>query len=244
MRYRIEELAETARTTVRNIRAYQERGVLPPPVREGRIVWYGDLHLARLRVIGALLERGYSIGNIAELLAAWERGAELSDLLGLEEALTDPFNDEPEATLRLDELARLFGSFDPVAVARAVQLGLFYPAEGGLRVPSMRLLQAGAELHRAGVPLSALIDELQVLAADVDRIAERFVDLVATEIFDRLPAGPAALRDASKMADLVRRLRPLASMVVTKRLGQSLEKHIRRRMGERIGRLLKPKESA
>lgn len=32
---RIEELAEVAETTVRNVRAYQERGLLPSPRREG-----------------------------------------------------------------------------------------------------------------------------------------------------------------------------------------------------------------
>ena len=62
--YRIDELAREAGTTVRNVRAYQDRGLLPPPRRSGRVGLYTDAHLARLRLIGTMLERGYTLGNI------------------------------------------------------------------------------------------------------------------------------------------------------------------------------------
>jgi hypothetical protein len=54
----IDQLAREAGTTVRNVRAYQERGLLPPPDREGRVGVYGEGHLARLRLIASLAERG------------------------------------------------------------------------------------------------------------------------------------------------------------------------------------------
>ena len=34
--YRINDLAQESGVSVRNIRVYQERGLLPPPVRRGR----------------------------------------------------------------------------------------------------------------------------------------------------------------------------------------------------------------
>ena len=34
--YTIDQLARAARTTVRNVRAYQDRGLIPPPERRGR----------------------------------------------------------------------------------------------------------------------------------------------------------------------------------------------------------------
>ncbi|MFE5606089.1 MerR family transcriptional regulator, partial [Streptomyces sp. NPDC056540] len=70
--YRTEELAEAAGIPVRTLRFYRERKLLPPPRREGRIAWYDDHHLARLRTIAALLERGHTLGGIAELTAAFE----------------------------------------------------------------------------------------------------------------------------------------------------------------------------
>src|SRR5687768_2206317 len=97
--YRIDDLAREAGATVRNVRAYQDRGLLPPPRREGRVGIYTDAHLARLRLIGQLLERGYTLANIAELVDAWERGHGLGDLLGLGAALAEPFSDEAPARL-------------------------------------------------------------------------------------------------------------------------------------------------
>src|SRR5204863_6803631 len=64
--YRIDDLARAAGTTVRNVRVYQDRGLLPPPRREGRTGLYGEPHLARLRLIGQLLEKGYTFAHIAE----------------------------------------------------------------------------------------------------------------------------------------------------------------------------------
>ena len=79
--YRLEELAQQANTTVRNIRAYRDRKLLPPPRRQGRVAIYNDAHLGRLRLIADLLARGYTLGNIAELIAAWERGKDVADIL-------------------------------------------------------------------------------------------------------------------------------------------------------------------
>jgi len=82
--YRIDELARLAGTTVRNVRAYQDRGLLPPPRRSGRVGLYTRQHLARLELITRLLERGYTLANIGELISAWEAGTDVAGLLGLE----------------------------------------------------------------------------------------------------------------------------------------------------------------
>jgi len=41
----IDELARAAGTTVRNVRVYQDRGLLAPPERRGRLGLYGPDHL-------------------------------------------------------------------------------------------------------------------------------------------------------------------------------------------------------
>jgi DNA-binding transcriptional MerR regulator len=79
--YRIEELARVAGTTVRNVRAYRDRDLLDPPRRHGRVALYDDTHLRRLRLIASLLDRGYTLANIAELIEASERGLGVADLL-------------------------------------------------------------------------------------------------------------------------------------------------------------------
>lgn len=57
--YTITQLAELTLASIRNIRAYQEKGILPAPVKRGRIAIYGEDHLIRLRMIQQLLNRGW-----------------------------------------------------------------------------------------------------------------------------------------------------------------------------------------
>lgn len=81
---RIEELADDVGTTVRNIRVYQERGLLPAPVRRGRTAYYGPEHKRRLDLILRLLDRGYTFATIEELLIAQRHGFTLTELLEVE----------------------------------------------------------------------------------------------------------------------------------------------------------------
>lgn len=86
---RIEELAEDSGTTVRNIRVYQERGLLPAPVRRGRTAFYGPAHKHRLNQILRLLDRGYTFATIEELFIAERHGFTLTELLNVEGVLPE-----------------------------------------------------------------------------------------------------------------------------------------------------------
>lgn len=120
--YRVDDLAQVAQTCVRNVRAYQDQGLLPPPERRGRLGIYNGEHLARLKLIGQLLERGYSIASIRELFEAWTQGRDLAHVLGLEQAIQGP--GQPEQ-LSFAQLQALFGEvLDDQVIERALALGL------------------------------------------------------------------------------------------------------------------------
>ncbi|HET9443773.1 MAG TPA: MerR family transcriptional regulator, partial [Acidimicrobiales bacterium] len=104
----IDELAQRAGTTTRNVRNYQTLGLVPPPRLEGRVGRYDEGHLARLNLIARLQEQGFSLAGIAELIKAWEQGRSLGDVLGFEQVLTAPWSDEEAEEVTLAELARLF----------------------------------------------------------------------------------------------------------------------------------------
>jgi DNA-binding transcriptional MerR regulator len=91
-RYRVDELAAKAGASVEVIRSYQSRGLLPPPEHQGRVAFYGDRHLERLRRIRELKEKGWSLRSIADALDAAPASVpvpraddELFDLAGLAE---------------------------------------------------------------------------------------------------------------------------------------------------------------
>lgn len=54
--------------TVRNIRAYQARGLLPPPVVDGRVGFYTTIHRERLTMIRRLRAEGFNLVAISALL--------------------------------------------------------------------------------------------------------------------------------------------------------------------------------
>jgi DNA-binding transcriptional MerR regulator len=93
--YRLEALAQASGVSVRNIRAYRERGLLDPPRHEGRSAFYGDRHLDQLTVISDLLRRGFHSAHIAEFFAVVRDGGDLADHLGVRRAI---FGRDSEAT--------------------------------------------------------------------------------------------------------------------------------------------------
>ncbi len=237
--YRVEDLAAAAKTTVRNVRAYRQRGLLPAPRYEGRIALYGEKHLARLRTISALLERGYSTENIRELTSAWARGQKLEDVLGLEAALTAPFSDESAEAVDAAQLIEELGAqVTPQLIAKALELRVLSLEGAELKAPSPRLLAAGIELARNGVSLDAMLSELTVLRAAVDQIARRFVALFGEQILDRHGTALPGPRDIQRIERAVRKVRPLAEVVVDVELAAALEREIREQMSARLGRTL------
>lgn len=225
----VDELAREAGTTTRNVRAYQTRGLLPPPRVVGRVGYYDRAHLARLSYIDRLQRRGFSLAAIRDLLAAWDEGKTLTDVLGFEEALTAPWSDETPQLFTRDELAELFPELDTgddTQLRRAVDVGLLVERDGGYEAPSPELVRVGAELVASGIPLAATIDEYEKMAGDLRRIAERLVKMFEDSVWEpfvaagfppaRLPAVTAALQ----------RVRPLASASVLAELARAMERAV------------------
>ena len=241
--YRIDELARLAGATVRNIRVYQDRGLLPPPRRHGRVGLYTDAHLARLRLIGQLLKRGYTFANISELLSVWERGGDITEILDLESAVGLPWSDEIPAYVTAAGLAEQFGAEATTAnIARAVDLGLLEP-DGGhgarYRVPSPRLLNAGAELVATGMPLPAVLDLAERLRARVDAAARDLAGTVTRHVLaTRLQDGLLQGQDIAEVAAITRRLRPLAQAAVDALLAQAMSQRVPEALGDHFAQVL------
>lgn len=240
--YRVEELAQRAGTSVRNVRVYQDRGLLDPPRRQGRVGYYSDDHLERLRLIGRLLDRGYTFATIGELLDAWSDGGGLGRVLGLTDAIGGPWTEEEPGHITIGALRRRFRVNDaPGFVARAVELGVLEPDGTGYRVPSPHLLDAGADLVAAGIPLSIVLDIAVTLREHLDRVAELFFHAVAANlpgIAAAMEAAPDAAGNEgappridtveSQVAELVAQLRPHALRAVEATFGLAMHEQAER----------------
>ncbi|MCD9880178.1 MerR family transcriptional regulator [Streptomyces guryensis] len=239
--YRIEDLAHRSGATVRTIRAYQDRGLLPRPERRGRANLYSDAHLARLRQIADLLDRGYTLASIKELLEAWDAGRGLGGVLGLVAEVDGPWTDEEAVRISRAELDERFGGDpDDAAVADAVELGVLEPVAGdedSFLVPSPQELAVAVELHAAGVPLAAISGHLRELRGQVEHIAARFLEFTTEHVFARYLGGPhrPTDADATEAASLVRRLRPLAQQTVDAELARAMRLLAVRQLRQQLG---------
>src|SRR5664279_541008 len=102
----IDQLAQTTGLTVRNVRNYQSRGLIPPPEVQGRIGYYGAEHLARLALIREMQAQGFNLAAIAHLLEQASGASE--EVLGFTRSLMTPFETEaPEIVGRGELLQRL-----------------------------------------------------------------------------------------------------------------------------------------
>ncbi len=242
----IDELSRESGVTSRNIRAYQTRGLLPPPRVEGRVGYYDDSHLARLRYVNNLQERGFSLAAIQELLEAWDQGRNLNDVLGFEEALTAPWTDEKPERIAVDRLLEMFPEAvdDPGLVTRSVELGLLVPVDDAFEAPSPRLLRVGAELVAAGIPLRAALDEYERLVDDAARIARRFVDLFESNLWEPFVAAGLPAERLAELTDALQRVRPLATAAMEATLAHAMERAVAASATRQMSRLLPGAEAS
>lgn len=207
--YRMEELAALAGITVRTLRFYRERKLIPPPRREGRIAWYDDHHLARLRTISALLERGHTLNGIAELAEAFDHGRDVAELLGVD----TPTEEEPVRLTPEELAARFEGEVTPENLAAAMELGYLGTDGDDIVHISRRLLDASSALVREGFPLAEVLAAGRSVREHADALAELFAELV-------LRHGPE---------EDLERLRPLARSVVEAEVSLALDRRLRKK---------------
>ena len=224
--YRIDDLARLAGTTTRNIRVYRDRGLLPPPLRVGRIALYNDTHLTRLRLITSMLDRGYTMAHVDEMLSAWEEGKNLADVLGLETALVGTWAAEKPATRSRAEVQRLID--DDAALDRLVALHLVKIDGDKATLMRPKLIDAFNEIRGYGISVHRLIDLHEQIVPLVDEISGILVRAGAEHVAGLITPREALPKDAeiAELITMLVRLRTQAVASVAATLATSIESTI------------------
>jgi DNA-binding transcriptional MerR regulator len=237
----IEELASQAGTATTTVRMYQSRGMLPSPECRGGIGYYGQGHLARLRLIAQLQEQGFSLASIEQLTDAREGGRGLEDVLGLETQVAAVWAAEPPARLKLGEFKDLFaGQVTLGVIRRAIRMGLVGFDGISVTVNSPKLLAIGLELVRAGIPVTEMMDELEVLQDMTDTIAGRFTAVFERNMWQPFEAAGLPADQIRSLTESLQRLNVLAEEVVAAVLRDAL----RRKAGEFLAQQAQHLDSA
>jgi DNA-binding transcriptional MerR regulator len=208
----IRELAERTGMTVRNIRAHQTRGLLPPPVVRGRTGYYSEDHVARIALTREMQADGLNLEAIRRVL---ERGdGSATEIFDFTRALRAPFEDEASEILEEKELADVWGGGtpDPALRRRAEKLGILRTLPGGqVEVISPRLQRAAVALAELGVGPEGAIATAEKLRRHADGVARTFVALFVKEVWEPFDQAGRPEGDWPKVREALDRMRPLAS---------------------------------
>lgn len=220
--FTIDELAAVSAVPSRTIRYYQSKGVLPRPLRRGRVAVYTDEHLDRLRTIISLQDRGLRLNAIRDVLSQVQEGtSSLQAWLGLDHALTDPWLDEEPIELTEAELIERVGEGRDELVTQMCATGLLVPPSGD----QMRYLVLSPGLFEIAIRLDREQIDFAVQSGAVAQIREALratCDELVAYFGDHSGEGFGA--DVDVMVRQLRALRPLAGDAVRIVFEQEMER--------------------
>lgn len=178
----IDELARSSGVTVRNIRAYQARGLLPSPQVKARTGYYGPGHQARLELIGELQSEGVKLDTIKKLLDT--TGGTTEQVVQFIHTVRQLFATEERQIVHAGELADRFGGEDVVLLKRALKMDLLRDVgDDQYEEISPRLMGAAQSMVDLGIPLASSLDVIEQLRKHADGIAKLYVELFLGEVW-------------------------------------------------------------
>jgi DNA-binding transcriptional MerR regulator len=220
--YTIDELAAAAKVPSRTIRFYQSKGALMAPEIRGRVAYYTDAHLERLRLIAQLQDRGLRIDAIRDLLASIDKGeVDLAEWLGVVQQVQTPWTTDKARTVTEEELYELSGTRRPGLLSDLLRVKLVERHGDVYLLQSPALLGIAMKLEAAGIDLRTAAEAEALVQKHVGRAAGELVDLIARRASD----GDLSARELEKGLEA---LRPLGMEAVRVIFGRAVEGHLRR----------------
>jgi DNA-binding transcriptional MerR regulator len=205
----IDELALTAGMTVRTTRYYASLGLLPPPVRRGRVAYYGPEHLARLQLVRALQDHGFTLAAIERYLSGVPHTSSPEELAVQRVLLTawKPSQWEDVTRVELEARAgRRLAERDLEWLVRAGAVRRTPP--GGLQV--LPVVDHAVEVLDLDVPIDAIVDANAAVRRHMSALADELDDILRRQVVATYARQELSDDDARRLERTVTGLRTLA----------------------------------
>ena len=203
----LDELTARVGMSVRNVRFYTTKGLVPPPIRRGRSGYYSADHVARLELVRELQGHGFTLSAIERYVAGIPADATPEDI-ALHRTMLAPWQADAPAELTRAELSRRTGrtlSDDDLATLAA--LGIATRTRRGRYRVSLSQLPVGLGLIDLGYPTEAALAAAEVYAAHGRQLAEELNELFRTQVW---PVYKEAGASPETIQEVVERLKPLS----------------------------------
>ena len=233
----IDELAARVGMTVRNIRAYTSRGLLPPPRLRGRTGLYDEEHLARLTMVREMLADGYTLAAVERVLGHAPAGVTAPGL-ALHKALLTPWlPEEPEVVDREALEARSGAPLTDALLERLVEVGVVVPLpDGRLRIDSPSLLRAGLAVIALGIPPEAVVAAQIAVNEHAQAAAKIYVDMFRDTVWRAFADAGQPEQEWSRVQQAVERVQPVASQAMLAAFRLAMAQAVDAALGEELGR--------
>ncbi|MFC5800000.1 MerR family transcriptional regulator [Streptomyces formicae] len=233
----VDELAARAGVTVRTIRFYGTRGLLPPPVIGARRVGhYGAEHLSRLALIEELQHQGMTLAAIERYLEQLPPDLSAHDL-AIHRALVAAWAPESAEDVARGELERRAGRvLSEQDIDRLAAMGVLdrtgdrdaFRLDGGL-------LRLGVELLDVPIAHETILASRTVLLEHARAAAHELTRLFREEVW-----GPYREREAdpdhvAAMKSLSAHMQPMVIQALVTAFQRSLREELRAAFGSRSG---------
>jgi len=203
----LDELTTRVGMSVRNVRFYTTKGLVPPPIRRGRSGYYTPDHVARLELVQELQSHGFTLSAIEKYVANIPRDATPEDI-ALQRTMLAPWQHENPIEMSRTELDKRAGrplSDDDLATLTA--LGVVFRGRRGRYQVAVSQLSIGLGLLDLGFPLEAALAASDVYAAHGREIAEELYDVFRTKAW---PVYKESGTSPERIRQVVERLKPLS----------------------------------
>ena len=240
--YTIDEIASLSGVPSRTIRFYPSKGTLPAPQRRGRVAFYSDEHLERLKVIAELQDRGLRLDAIRDALQQIEKGGDsLQKWLGVSDNLQSPWSDDQPIVLTEAEILQRVGG-RLAMIAELQRVGMI-KRQGNSRpatyiVPSPGLLDIGLRLDEAGIDALTAFEASEIMRRPIAKMSEELVAFFA----DRAGQGFGGAGQPAGIRSSFEAVQPMGLQAVQLIFAQEMERALRAFV-EQGGAIPRPKTS-
>lgn len=228
----VDQLAARTGITVRNIRFYAGRGLLPPPRLRGRTGLYGPDHLARLELVSELSALGFTLSAIEAQLGRLPPSAG-GDELALHRALLTPWVPEQIEEVDSAELQRRAGrALGADELAALEGLGVIRIADDGrIRLRGPGSLGEGLAALDSGLPATLWTRAHVIIEKHTTALAEELMELFQEEVLQPFRDRGRPAEERARLAAVLGGLKPITLRGVVRAFGRAVNRTIRARLG-------------
>ncbi|MEU7064747.1 MerR family transcriptional regulator [Streptomyces sp. NPDC046161] len=223
----VDELAARAGVTVRTVRFYSTRGLLPPPViGPRRVGHYGPEHLSRLALIEELQHQGMTLSAIERYLDALPDDLSAHDL-AIHRALVAAWAPDSAEESSREELQKRAGrELTEGDVRRLTAMNVVTPAGEGFRV-DVGLLRLGVALLDVPIAYETILAARSVLLDHARTAAHELTALFRDEVWGPFTEGESDPERVESMKALSAHMQPMVVQALVTAFQRSLKEELR-----------------